>query len=76
MDTVCTAATNNILAPGEQLPATVHTNDALIGHSPQYQQQLHQLLGKCLSSSTVMEAIHQSHTNTYSAHARRHRRRM
>lgn len=54
MDTVCTASTDNIvLAPSELLPTTIDTNAALIGHSSEYQQQLHQFLRKYFPSSPI-----------------------
>lgn len=48
-----TSANNVILAPGEQLRATIVPSDALIGHSSEHQQQLHQFLRKCFSSTAA-----------------------
>lgn len=46
MDTICSASADYIiLAPGELLCAAINTMDALIGHSSEFKQQLHQFCG-------------------------------
>lgn len=47
MDAIRAASANYcvVLAPGELLCTATDTNDALIGHPPEFEQQLHQLHG-------------------------------